>query len=203
MKNIVARGRLSDARHIELAEPVNVVNGEVEVTIRELAGPSGQDVFQLIAALPAGRRSKLETRPAGPGRARAMGGAVSRVYLDACSIIYLVEASNPFHKTIVRRLLRYHSDPASCLITSRLSLLECRTRPLRVKDAVTLGAYDAFFAAARLVICEMTAAVVERATSFEPSMASELPTRFTWRLPSKSTPTCFLAATPPCLAAPT
>jgi hypothetical protein len=50
-----------------------------------------------------------------------MGRQVSRAYLDACSIIYLVEAAGPFHNSIVRRLLKLQADPAARLVTSHLS----------------------------------------------------------------------------------
>ncbi len=53
---------------------------------------------------------------------------MSRLYLDACTIIYGVEATNPFHDAVVHRLLAFNNDPKSALVTSRLSLLECRIR---------------------------------------------------------------------------
>jgi hypothetical protein len=60
---IVVRGRLADPRHIELDEPVTEVQGSVEVVLRATQASSNgpaQDVFELIAELPAGRRSKEE-----------------------------------------------------------------------------------------------------------------------------------------------
>ena len=59
-RSIVAHGKLSDPRHIELAEPVSGVRGEVEVVIRQLPEPSAQDIFDLIAGLGPGSRSKAE-----------------------------------------------------------------------------------------------------------------------------------------------
>ena|SRR5712692_1658766 len=90
---------------------------------------------------------------------------MSRIYLDACSIIYLVEAASPFHASIVRRLLQHQSDPASQLITSRLSCLECRIRPVRDNDHKLLAAYDGLFGANRMLIVEITAEVVAIATA--------------------------------------
>jgi uncharacterized protein len=90
---------------------------------------------------------------------------MSRVYLDACSIIYLVEAASPFHDAMVSRLRQYRADPASRLITSRLSCLECRIRPIRDSDQKLLGSYDRFFDADRLLIVEITAEVVANATN--------------------------------------
>lgn len=89
---------------------------------------------------------------------------MSRLYLDACCIIYLIEAANPFHSAMVSRLVHHGVDPASRLITSRLSLLECRVRPVRDNDTALLAAYDAFFNADRLIAAGLSAEVVERAT---------------------------------------
>jgi hypothetical protein len=51
---------MSDPRHIELAQPVSEVTGEVEVLIRPLRSVRGTDVFALIANLPPGLRSKAD-----------------------------------------------------------------------------------------------------------------------------------------------
>lgn len=59
--DVVVRGRLNDPRHIELEEPVNDLKGEVEVTVRAVPVPpdsSEGDVFDFIAHLPPGTRSK-------------------------------------------------------------------------------------------------------------------------------------------------
>jgi hypothetical protein len=60
-KAIVVRGKLSDPLHIELAEPVTELQGEVEIVVRPV--PSSRthlhrDIFDFIASLPPGTRSK-------------------------------------------------------------------------------------------------------------------------------------------------
>ncbi|MDP2625776.1 MAG: hypothetical protein Q8Q58_02570, partial [Candidatus Rokubacteria bacterium] len=62
----------------------------------------------------------------------------------------LIEASSPFHAAVVARVARYRAAPESRIVTSRLSRLECRTRPLREADSRLLAAYDEFFGARRL-----------------------------------------------------
>lgn len=89
---------------------------------------------------------------------------MSRLYLDANSIIYLVEAVNPFHTTVAARLLSHRTSPESRIITSRLSHLECRIQPLRNADTPLLTKYTAFFTMERLILSEMTADIIERAT---------------------------------------
>jgi predicted nucleic acid-binding protein len=89
---------------------------------------------------------------------------MSRLYLDANSIIYLVEVVNPFHTTVAARLLPYRTNPESRIVTSRLSRLECRIQPLRNADTPLLAKYTAFFTMERLIISEVTAEIIERAT---------------------------------------
>jgi hypothetical protein len=58
---IVVRGILSDPLHIELAEPVTELRGEVEVVVRPASTSQPQprqDIFDFIANLPPGTRSK-------------------------------------------------------------------------------------------------------------------------------------------------
>ncbi|MFQ5668219.1 MAG: hypothetical protein ACE5I7_17550 [Candidatus Binatia bacterium] len=58
---IVVRGKLADAQHIELDEPVTELEGPVEVVLRRVpAETEGQeeDIFDFIAKLPPGTRSK-------------------------------------------------------------------------------------------------------------------------------------------------
>jgi len=58
---IVVRGTLSDPLHIVLAEPVTELRGEVEVVVRSVPAAQlqpRQDIFDFIASLPPGTRSK-------------------------------------------------------------------------------------------------------------------------------------------------
>jgi predicted nucleic acid-binding protein len=71
-----------------------------------------------------------------------------RLYLDANAIIYTVEAE----------------DVAGLLITSRLSLLECRPKPLRDGDQKTLTRFDDFFSGDNLVLFDISSDVVDQAT---------------------------------------
>jgi len=89
---------------------------------------------------------------------------VSRVYLDASAIIYFVEAESPFHAAMLKSVARFGGDPMSRLLTSRISRLECRVKPLRDSNQALLTKYDAFFRRRRLIVGEVSAAVVEQAT---------------------------------------
>lgn len=44
---------------------------------------------------------------------------MSRIYLDASCIIYLIEAASPFHAAVAAKLVRYRTDPSAAVVTSR------------------------------------------------------------------------------------
>jgi predicted nucleic acid-binding protein len=100
---------------------------------------------------------------------------MSRLYLDACCIIYLIEAANPFHAAVLARLKQHGRGLNARILTSQLSRLECRVRPLRDKDTGLLAKYDKFFSARRLVLADVTAAVVDRATELRAQYGFKAP----------------------------
>ncbi|NJL26480.1 MAG: hypothetical protein HC897_00710 [Thermoanaerobaculia bacterium] len=57
----VVRATMISDRRIELVEPMPGIRGPVEVTLRPVAvEPQVPDVFDLIASLPPGKRSKTK-----------------------------------------------------------------------------------------------------------------------------------------------
>jgi predicted nucleic acid-binding protein len=87
-------------------------------------------------------------------------------FLDACAIIYQVEAVAPYHERFASLLGRWKAEePALALAVSRLSWIECRTKPLRERQAELLARYDAFLGADDLIVVELSADVVDIATS--------------------------------------
>jgi predicted nucleic acid-binding protein len=95
------------------------------------------------------------TGPAGP--------AVADVYLDACCFIYLVEGQPQWRTAIDSRLRGL--GPDARVVTSQLSRLECRTKPVREGDQGLLARYDALFTASRVAVLDLSAAVVDGATT--------------------------------------
>jgi predicted nucleic acid-binding protein len=100
---------------------------------------------------------------------------VNRIYLDACAIIYFVETISPFHAAVVSRLMRLQSDPNSRLLTSRLSCLECRISPIRRNDKELLATYDSLFSTSRLILIEISEAVIEQATALRANHGFKTP----------------------------
>jgi uncharacterized protein len=85
------------------------------------------------------------------------------IYLDANIVIRLVEGDTPTRAPLEARLTSSLGVVGS-LVTSRLTRLECRSKPLRLGEHVTLTQFDVFFAGVELVMAEVSAAVIERAT---------------------------------------
>src|SRR5215475_2773371 len=83
-----------------------------------------------------------------------------RYYLDSAPIIYLVEQAQPY-ATAVRGKL---SAQGLTLITSELTRLECRVKPLRKGDAALLQDFDDYFADSMAEIIQLTHDVIDRAT---------------------------------------
>ena len=86
------------------------------------------------------------------------------VYLDACTIIYLIEGAPAFQASAAAFVSPYQSDPSTRLMTSRLSRMECRVKPLREGQTALLAVYESFFSARRMQVAEVSSAVIERAT---------------------------------------
>jgi predicted nucleic acid-binding protein len=103
-----------------------------------------------------------------------VGQALNRIYLDASYIIYLIEAADPFHAAVAARLV-HHGSPSAVIVTSRLSRLECRTRPLREGNRSVLEAYETFFSSSRLVLAEIDRLVIERATALRAHQGFKTP----------------------------
>lgn len=86
-------------------------------------------------------------------------------FLDACAIIYRIEAVEPYLGKLKRaldNLERRH--PGTTIAVSRLSTLECRVLPVRNRDDKALRLYDQFFTAPELRIVDLSAEVIDRAT---------------------------------------
>ena len=85
------------------------------------------------------------------------------LYLDASAIIYSVESVAPFRDTVLGRLSQLFATEG-LLLTSRLSRLECRVKPLREAQNQLLAIYDEFFVGELVQVIEIGPEIVELAT---------------------------------------
>jgi len=86
-----------------------------------------------------------------------------RLYLDANPIVYGIEGVPDFRLAALDWIERAEAA-GGVVITSRLSRLECRVKPLRDGNMDLLGLFEGFFAREGLELMEVTADVIEAAT---------------------------------------
>jgi predicted nucleic acid-binding protein len=96
------------------------------------------------------------------------------IYADANVVIRLVEGDAPARAPIESRLLPLR-DGSRFLLTSRLTRLECRVKPLREGDPALLSLYDAFFSGAEVTVVDLTVLVIEMATELRASFKVTTP----------------------------
>ena len=98
-----------------------------------------------------------------------------RLYLDACVIIYAHEGVEACRAAVVEWLAKAGKTPDSVIMTSSLSRLECRVRPLRENNTTLLALYDRFFARRSLAVISVSDAVLDRATQLRAAQNIKTP----------------------------
>jgi uncharacterized protein len=85
---------------------------------------------------------------------------MSRIYLDAAPVIYIVETTPHFLARVDARL----KQPGVVQVASEFTRMECRVHPIRIGDAVLLKDYDDYFQNSVTEIVAISRAVIDRAT---------------------------------------
>ena len=98
-----------------------------------------------------------------------------RLYLDACAIIYAHEGIEACRVAVTQWIAKTDGTAGSMVMTSSLSRLECRVRPLRGNDTGLLGLYDDFFARHSLMVLPVSDAVLDQATKLRASLNIKTP----------------------------
>jgi predicted nucleic acid-binding protein len=88
-----------------------------------------------------------------------------RLYLDASAIIYSLEGAPPVRELALRRIEEAEQSEGGAVITSQLSYLECRVKPLRDGATELLARIEALFARPNVVLAEVSLRVLDRATA--------------------------------------
>ena len=86
------------------------------------------------------------------------------VFLDTNIVVYLIERTPGFWPNAVARIQSLLSQ-GERLVVSDLVRMECRVRPLRLDDPVTLAAFDGYFGSEQVDVVPITAAVCDRAAA--------------------------------------
>jgi uncharacterized protein len=96
------------------------------------------------------------------------------IYADSGIIMRLLEGAAKVREPIETRLekIRYQRP---LILTSRLSRLECRCKPLREKKDQILRLYDKFFVGPEVAVSEIGEAIVEKATELRAAFGFKTP----------------------------
>ncbi len=98
-----------------------------------------------------------------------------KLFLDACTIIYLIESQEILGQK-TRLFIEQYLQNSNHLVISRLSFLECRILPLKTKDSNLLECYNKFFRLPNLQIVELTPDVINLATDLRVAYSNALRT---------------------------
>lgn len=90
-----------------------------------------------------------------------------RLYFDSSAIIYLIEGRGATRQLIRARIAAAVSSFNGGICTSRISLLECRSKPMRLKNDPLLAAYDAILLNSPMAVFEIDASIVAVATKLQ------------------------------------
>jgi hypothetical protein len=96
------------------------------------------------------------------------------IYADANVVIRLIEGDALTRAPIEARLAPLRGT-GRFLLTSRLTRLECRVKPLRQGDTALLALYDAFFTSVEVLLLEITGPVLEKATELRAHLNLKTP----------------------------
>lgn len=97
-----------------------------------------------------------------------------RIYLDTAPTIYLFEGTNNL-KAAVQRRLEGTRDGSDTIITSELTRLECRVKPLKENNHELLALYDAYFASREVTVVLPDRRIWERATLIRTNYGFRIP----------------------------
>ena len=86
-----------------------------------------------------------------------------RLYLDACAVIDAVEGIKVFRVAVWEWIRQAIADANGSIVSSLLTRLECRVKPLRDGDRALLAAFDAFLGQRPLQLVEITPKTIETA----------------------------------------
>lgn len=78
------------------------------------------------------------------------------------------------------------------LVTSRISRLECRAKPIQRDDSDTLAIFDALFSSTELLVLELTPSIIELATDLRAKYQLKTPDAIHYATAMEAGATAFL-----------
>lgn len=98
-----------------------------------------------------------------------------RLYLDASAIIYVVEGDAERRLHVEQAIAATNAAGAGTVITSELSCIECRVKPMRLKDAALLADYESLLDGSRFRIVGISREVIDDATRLRADLGFKIP----------------------------
>jgi predicted nucleic acid-binding protein len=98
-----------------------------------------------------------------------------RLYLDANVIVYLIEGPSGLRNAVLAWIDQAEAAPEGLLLTSYLSTLECRVKPLRDAEESRLALFDGFFERDTLLVADVTRAVLDQAAALRARFGFKTP----------------------------
>jgi predicted nucleic acid-binding protein len=94
-----------------------------------------------------------------------------RIYLDTSPVIYTVQRVAPFAAQVDAKL----ADPATFRVSSDLTWMECRVKPLRNSDPALLQDFEDFFTGTVNEMISLSRDVLEKAASIRATYGFKTP----------------------------
>jgi predicted nucleic acid-binding protein len=85
---------------------------------------------------------------------------INAMFLDACAIIYLIEANDEKSNRIRQLVSDYMERGTGDLLVSSLSILECLVLPKKQNDVKLLAEYEAFFASEGVQVIDISRTIL-------------------------------------------
>lgn len=113
---------------------------------------------------------------------------MTRVYVEASPVIYLVQQMLPWWTNIEARL----SAPGIVVVSSELTRMECLVLPLRTNNGTLVSDFETFFNARVADLVPFTAAVFRKVAEIRAqyNLTSKPPTHCIWQLRLKALAMC-------------
>ncbi len=98
-----------------------------------------------------------------------------RLYLDASAIIYVVEGDLQRRRHVENAIAAANAEGDGVILTSELSRLECRVKPIRVNDLDLLADYDSMLDGSRYLVAPVSRTIIDEATRLRAQHGFKMP----------------------------
>lgn len=98
-----------------------------------------------------------------------------RLYLDANALIHGIEGPQPLRKAVLEWIDRAESEVDGLAVTSRLTRLECRVKPLKDGNQALLNRIESVLESGAIEVVPISDEVIESATQIRADFGMRTP----------------------------